>query len=304
MSSDDRPSSPSNSGNKRRIALRHRIISTAVLWGLVAAALISGRPVLFFALLLSVVTLGLVEYFRILRSPRVLWEGIFTTLIAVAHCSVCFWLAASGKTGHYSFFDSLAIVAVVFVAFGINLHFPIKPGRSHLSVMAAVFGFIYIAFLFNFVTRITFFQDGQHSNAVPGRGYLLFLLAVTKFTDSGAYAIGSLIGKHKMIPHISPGKTWEGFAGAILGAFVAAFAVTGLMGWDVPLLTPLHTAILALLLALTAILGDLAESVVKRSLVAKDSGQVMPGIGGILDLVDSILFTAPVMFCYLHFLSR
>lgn len=275
-----------------------------VLWGLVGAGLISGHPVLFFILILAFVTLGMIEYFRILRSPRVLWEGIFTTLIAVAHCSVCFWLAASGRTGHFSFFDSLAIVAVVFIAFAINLNFPIRPGRSHISVMAAVFGFIYIAFLFNFVTRISFFQDGVQTAEIPGRGYLLFLLAVTKFTDAGAYAIGSLIGKHKMIPHISPGKTWEGFVGAFVGAFVAAFAVTGLVGNEVPLLTPMHTCILAIILALAAILGDLAESIVKRSLYTKDSGQVMPGIGGVLDLIDSILFTAPVMFCYLHFISR
>tara|TARA_R110002096_G_scaffold91625_10_gene207312 strand:- start:7045 stop:7962 length:918 start_codon:yes stop_codon:yes gene_type:complete len=301
---DDKNSSTQSASDRKKAAFRSRIISTLCLWGLVGAGLISAHPVLFYFLILTFVLLGMIEYFRILRSARVLWEGIFTTLIAVGHCSACFWLAAHGRYDHFGFFDSLAIVAVIFVAFGVNLNFPIKPGRSHISVMASVFGFIYIAFLFNFVTRISFFQDGFHTNEVPGRGYLFFLLAVTKFTDAGAYAIGSLIGKHKMIPHISPGKTWEGFAGAFLGAFVAAFVVTGFFGDDMPLLTTLHTCVLAVIIGLAAILGDLAESIVKRSLITKDSGHVMPGIGGVLDLIDSILFTAPIMYCYLYFLSR
>ncbi len=302
MSTDERskPAAKPALSNEKRIAFRNRMVSTLALWALVGAGLISAHPVLFYLIIVIMVTIGTLEYFRLVKNPT-RSEGVVTTLIAVAHCTACFWLASKGRTDHFSFFDCVGIVAVVFLAFAVNLRSAVEPGRTHITVMSAVFGFIYIAFLFGFVTRITFFQDGQHTNAVPGRGYLLFLLAVTKFTDSGAYAIGSLIGKHKMIPHISPGKTWEGFGGALLGAFVAAFVVTGLMGSDVPLLTTKHTCILALILALTAVLGDLAESVLKRSLTTKDSGQVMPGIGGVLDLIDSILFTAPVMYCYLRF---
>eukprot|EP00112_Aurelia_sp_Birch-Aquarium-sp1_P005853 Seg16612.2 transcript_id=Seg16612.2/GoldUCD/mRNA.D3Y31 product="putative protein YnbB" protein_id=Seg16612.2/GoldUCD/D3Y31 len=103
-----------------------------------------------------------------------------------------------------------------------------------------------------------------------------------------------------MIPHISPGKTWEGFFGALFWAQLAACGLYALLpdslsmlgGWH-------HVIILGFLLALLAVVGDLAESIVKRSLKAKDSGQTLPGIGGALDLIDSLCFTAPVVYYYL-----
>ena len=123
---------------------------------------------------------------------------------------------------------------------------------------------------------------------------------MTKFTDMGAYLTGSLIGKHKMIPHVSPGKTWEGTLGAFLFTYGGGCAVYGLFQSELsPLVGWKDIAILALLLGVGAVLGDLVESVIKRSLGAKDSGKVLPGIGGALDLIDSILFTAPLMYFYL-----
>ena len=119
--------------------------------------------------------------------------------------------------------------------------------------------------------------------------------------DDRAYVIGSLIGRHKMIPRISPGKTWEGFAGAILTSLVISIGLTRLMGGRVPALTFADSIILGLLLPLVSVVGDLAESVVKRDASIKDSGHTIPGIGGALDLIDSILFTAPVLYFYLQF---
>ena len=115
----------------------------------------------------------------------------------------------------------------------------------------------------------------------------------------GAYLVGSLIGKHKMIPKISPGKTWQGFGGALLFAQLGAFGCLWIFNDKIQLITPVHAAILGLLLGLVAILGDLVESIVKRSLEVKDSGGVFSGIGGVLDLVDSVLLTSPVLFVYL-----
>ena len=135
---------------------------------------------------------------------------------------------------------------------------------------------------------------------MPGAFVLLWLLAVTKFTDMGAYITGSLIGKHKMIPHISPGKTWEGFGGALFFAQLAACGLYGLMPGKLAALHSWpHVVALGFLLAILAVVGDLAESVVKRSLHAKDSGNMLPGIGGGLDLIDSICFTAPALYFYL-----
>ncbi|MDB4425239.1 phosphatidate cytidylyltransferase [Akkermansiaceae bacterium] len=134
---------------------------------------------------------------------------------------------------------------------------------------------------------------------VPGAWLLLFMIAAAKFTDMGAYITGSLIGKNKMAPHLSPAKTWEGFLGALVFAQLAAWGVWILSGDILSWIPPLHVGVLALLIGLVAVAGDLAESILKRSLEVKDSGSLMPGIGGVLDLIDSLCFAAPVTYFYL-----
>jgi phosphatidate cytidylyltransferase len=103
-----------------------------------------------------------------------------------------------------------------------------------------------------------------------------------------------------MIPRISPGKTWEGFAGAITTSLVISVLMNLLLGPRLPQINLRDSIILGLLLPLVSIVGDLAESVVKRDASIKDSGNTIPGIGGALDLIDSILFTAPVLYFYLE----
>ncbi|MCK5923691.1 MAG: CDP-archaeol synthase, partial [Methylococcales bacterium] len=134
--------------------------------------------------------------------------------------------------------------------------------------------------------------------------YVLFLISITKLTDTGAYLVGSMIGKHKAVPHISPAKTWQGFGGALIFALIAAFGCLYLFGNKIPLITPLHAGVLAVLLAVAAVIGDLGESIIKRSLEVKDSSKAMPGIGGVMDLIDSVLMTGPVFYLYLLFLAN
>ena len=296
---------PTDSKNSRWSTFLRRSGSTAGLWLLIGAALVFSSPILFYALMILIVVLGLLEYFHLLHLDDRRKEATATIVISAAYTSAVFWQAASPAGVDYSLYDAMAIAAIVFSLFAIHLRMPIKPGETHIPIMASLFGFVYIPFLAGFCVRVVFFDDQQHGEIVcSGRGYLLFLLAATKFTDMGAYIVGSLIGKNKMIPHISPGKTWEGTIGALGFTMLAAFGVTWFFGDDVPLLTPMHTAILALLIYLGAVIGDLAESILKRSLAIKDSGSVMPGIGGVLDLVDSVIFTAPIVFIYLTWLSR
>jgi phosphatidate cytidylyltransferase len=119
----------------------------------------------------------------------------------------------------------------------------------------------------------------------------------------GAYALGVLIGKHKMIPHISPAKSWEGFVGAFIASFAGALTLLLLIPDKLLPLSLTQGLIIAPILCLTAISGDLAESVIKRCTHIKDSGHALPGIGGILDLTDSLLFTAPIFYFYLSIIS-
>jgi len=158
---------------------------------------------------------------------------------------------------------------------------------------------MYVPWLFNFVQKINFFPG------VDGRFYVLYFILVTKFSDTGAYVVGSLIGRHKMIPRISPGKTWEGFGGAIFSSTVASLVFVHFLGDKMPGMHRLHAVVLGVVLSMTAVIGDLIESLFKREAGVKDSGHLFPGIGGILDLLDSLLFNAPIMYLYLrHILTH
>jgi phosphatidate cytidylyltransferase len=138
-----------------------------------------------------------------------------------------------------------------------------------------------------------------------GLGLIVWVVAVAKFTDVGSFVLGSAIGRLKLAPKISPGKTWEGvFGGFVLAAVVGylgvRFAPTYLPGW----FTPMLGVLLALPLAAAAVLSDLSESALKRCAGVKDSGRCIPGIGGALDLVDSLLLAAPVAYYLFEDINR
>jgi phosphatidate cytidylyltransferase len=173
-----------------------------------------------------------------------------------------------------------------------------------LRTMAyTLFGLLYVLWLFNFITKILYLTP-RANGAVTGQFYVLYLIAVTKFSDMGAYLTGSAIGRHLMSPHISAKKTWEGFFGALGFALLCSLALFKLMPGHLSALTWTHATVLGLLLGFAAVIGDLGESIVKRSTGVKDSGGMLPGIGGALDLIDSLLFTAPLLFFYLRLVIR
>ena len=308
-----KPKSPAKKSAGKKTAARggkgevlaRRALSTVVLWGLVAAALATDSALLFYVLITVVGTLACGEFLALLGlrgTPG--WAGV--SLVAVI-CSAAHLIAVamgshlggSGTVGDYDMVATPLLMIGITVAL---LFHPIQGERTRDMFLGAVFGFVYTAVLASFMIRILFVgNDYVAPGTMTGAYYLLFLLVVTKFADMGAYVVGTLIGKHKLIPHISPGKTWEGI---LLGAF--PFAIGGgcliyqIFGDRMPVLNWTHVLVLGALLAAVAIVGDLAESVLKRSLAKKDSGSVLPGIGGVLDLVDSLLFTAPVLFIYLQ----
>ena len=125
-----------------------------------------------------------------------------------------------------------------------------------------------------------------------------------KSADIGAYFTGISIGRHKMIPRISPGKTWEGFAGAVVISTACSLGLAALLGDRLAGMTSFHAVVLGVILSVSAVVGDLIESLFKREAGVKDSGQFFPGIGGILDLLDSLLFNAPLMYLYLRHVLR
>jgi len=133
-------------------------------------------------------------------------------------------------------------------------------------------------------------------NLPSGRAYVFAMLAVTWLTDSGAYAVGTLFGKHKLSLKASPNKSYEGLIGACIGSFMG-IVVAKLMFMKT--LTATHMIALAIVMFLAGQLGDLSESLLKRDAKVKDTDCSIPGHGGVLDRFDSMLFTAPAMFYYI-----
>jgi len=299
----DSPPTPAIS--KSRTFVR-RTASTVLLWTLVGSTFASNLAWAYFALVAVLALVSMLEYFRMLKAAKVPCFPVFGMAVAVAYSAAMGWfylgggrLSSGGGQELPAEYDLVAIFIATTGAFILQLRQPIKGLEALQSVAFNVLGFVYIPVLFHFAARMVFLVPG--SGQVPGALLLLLCLTVTKFTDMGAYLVGTLIGRHKMIPHVSPGKTWEGFAGALIIAlaatcmfyhfFPAPDQLGVLGGWA-------HVVTLGLLLPLLAVVGDLAESVLKRALGAKDSGQMLPGIGGALDLIDSICFTAPALYFY------
>ncbi|MBA3469149.1 MAG: phosphatidate cytidylyltransferase [Herpetosiphonaceae bacterium] len=127
----------------------------------------------------------------------------------------------------------------------------------------------------------------------PGAGWIYATFAVTWAADSGAYFAGRAFGRHKLSPQLSPKKTWEGFAGGLLAAIGAGVGIIALLGLPV---SPLVGVALGAIGAVGGTLGDLAESLLKRQAGVKDSGALIPGHGGLLDRIDSLLFTGPLVY--------
>lgn len=299
----DTPTSPAPS---KAMVLARRSGSTIVLWVLVTGVFVSRWSWAYLGLVGVLTLIATVEYFRLLRAAEVRCFPRFGILLAAGYCGALYVPLLQGRAPSAEL-AALAVFLALAGSFTLQLRQPIRGGEALWAVAANLLGFVYIAWLFNFVARLLFLLPAADlAPGVVGRHgacLLLWLLAVTKFTDMGAYLTGSLIGRHKMIPHVSPGKTWEGFGGALLfsqlagcGLF-AAFPteLAALRSWG-------HVITLGLLLAILAVIGDLAESVLKRALQAKDSGRMLPGIGGALDLIDSICFTAPALYFYLLWL--
>jgi phosphatidate cytidylyltransferase len=132
-----------------------------------------------------------------------------------------------------------------------------------------------------------------------GKAWLTFSLFTVWTIDTGAYAVGRAIGRHKLAPAISPGKTIEGGMGSAVAGIIAVFVLNAALGLNLPLE---HRIALGLLLPPVVLIGDLAESAVKRSLGVKDSSGLVPGHGGVADRLDSLLFAVPVVYWYLKWI--
>ena len=164
------------------------------------------------------------------------------------------------------------------------------------NISFALFGAFYVAVPFGLISYMVY--SPVFDNEFNGSILVAFLFLIW-VSDSGAYIIGSMFGKHKLFERISPKKTWEGFLGGGFFSLIAAFIISLLIE-EIALI---HWLAIAILTVVFGTFGDLIESLLKRKVNVKDSGTILPGHGGILDRFDSLLFAAPVVFIYLTLFS-
>jgi phosphatidate cytidylyltransferase len=293
------PSPPQPS--KLRVFLR-RLLSFVVLWAIVLAGLFSSSRLvsdyIFLLLIVFLAVTGLAEFYGLVEKRDLVcfkWWGLLGGLLLMigTFLNLTGLIGTSNSPARVNDFETSFLILFVL---GLCLRqlFSRSNTAGILAISTTLFGLMYVPWLLNFIQKINFFPG------VEGHYYLLYFLFITKISDSGAYVVGSLLGRHKMIPRISPGKTWEGFAGAVLVSILASVLFYQLLRHKMAGMTYLHAFILGLVLGVAAVVGDLIESIFKREAGVKDSGRFFPGIGGILDLLDSLLFNAPIMYLYLR----
>ncbi len=286
--------------DKRLVFLR-RSGSTALLWTVALWTILSGQEVAFFLLLTTLSLLGLWEYYTMLEHKRLPAFKIIGMICGALISIGGYFAIWRHGPGHAQDFEVAALLGCMLIVFARQM-FQRTRDLSPLETMAyTVFGLFYVPWLFLFVTKIVYLMPRDAAGHLTGHLYVLWLLVVTKFSDMGAYLTGSVIGKHPLVPHISPKKTWEGFFGALAFSTAGACGLLALIPGKLSYLKQGDAVILGIGLGFAAVIGDLAESIVKRSAEVKDSGSMLPGIGGALDLIDSLLFTAPLLYFYLRF---
>ena len=239
----------------------------------------------FLVLVLLLTALSLREYFHMItlsQYPVQPWVSylLASLLVCSAYPSATFWLPLA------TFFALATLTVNAMLT-------EQSAAQRFTALLHNVFGVFFIGWSLSHLVILR--------NLPDGKWYILFLCAIVWVGDTLAMYVGKIIGRHKMSPTISPGKTWEGSAGGIIGGLItAAVSRTYLL----PQLSLRQCLILALFLSIMAQISDLGESMIKRYTGVKDSGELIPGHGGLLDRIDSLLFAAPTFVYTLRFLNH
>ncbi len=248
-------------------------------------------PIYFLFLIMLFVSVGQFEFYRMFKNSGYYPQtavGIFVGLLVVSG----FYIGATSEREISNIFSPDVMVAFAFVVSLLFRLFSERDSNGAMVDTALTFtGVVYVAWLMAYVVLLRSWGNG----GIDGRDLIFFLFVVTWATDSGAYFVGSAFGKHRLYSKISPKKSVEGALGGLF--FSVLFAVI-CKYWFYHELN-LHDAVaLGLILGTVGQIGDLAESMIKRSARIKDSGGIFPGHGGVLDRIDSVLLNAPALYYY------
>lgn len=287
-----------------------RVATAAVLIPIVLLLVLRAPVPVLAAAVAAVAVLALREYVDLLRHYNI--EPFRTPLYVLTVLAFAALAAQTGSdylvaTSQMLFGLAVAVVAAAFFFLALAMRRePLATGFP--AATAASFGFIYVVVPLAMLVQLR--QQGS------GAFLILYVLIVVWMGDTVAYYTGRALGRHKLAPRISPGKTWEGTVGSLVGAVVCGtlvFAYSGQISSgliSIGLLTPAqaylppqipplwHFTALSTVINIAAQIGDLAESLIKRGAGVKDSGAILPGHGGMLDRIDALLFAAPVLWYY------
>ena len=272
-----------------------RIITAVILLPfLIASILVSWLQPLFVVLAATAMVLGLYEFYLLAGKKGIKADAAAGYLAAVA-LFIIFYFAAPNPMQDRLDVQSLVLVLLIFtIGTLIAATFRGAPFEKMIaSVGATILGVLYVVLLGGHLVAVrTGFPQKLSAHL------LSFFFLVLMGSDVGAYYVGSAIGRHKLAPKISPGKTWEGVAGGVVAGLALATAAHFWFFRELPLKWALP---LAAVMTTLGILGDLTESALKRGAGAKDAAKILPGHGGALDRLDSLLFNAPLLYYFAHF---
>ncbi len=287
-----------------------RTISTIGLWLAIIASFVLRSEVTFAILIAIPALVSLWEYFGLLKAGGVAHHRNLGIAAAIILMGLDFWLLRSPSMalplvqgGGSIFAVDAAVIAFFVMALFVREFARNTPTRETAEAIGfTLFGVLYIPWLFLFMAKLLYLTPRTAEGFTTGQYLVLFVVAVTKFTDVGAFLCGSLFGRTPFFPNISPKKTSEGIAGSLVVGLLVGVGIFHFFGRHLPLFSFSLVCALSLLIGIFGIAGDLAESLLKRSLHTKDSGHVLPGIGGGMDLIDSLLFTLPLFYFLLQIL--
>ena len=262
--------------------LLKRIVSTIVLVSVTVVAVMF-EP-LFIAVILLFTFLALYEFFCMVEKKGVLTYKYFGTIVGLIIPFSIFYKFELTKG-----WELLFIVIALITIFVLQISKK-NTTQAVFSISTTLFGIMYISWLFSFLIKIRLLAHGA---ALVGA-----LIFITKASDIGAFLIGSRFGKHALFPQISPNKTLEGLGGAIVFGILAAFASSAFLP-AIDIFSHARLLFIGFGISILSQLGDFSESLIKRDCLSKDSNRLIPGIGGMMDLIDSLLFTGPVFYFYI-----
>jgi phosphatidate cytidylyltransferase len=277
--------------------MKTRIITAAIALPILIAAIVLPSYIketvwLFVAIAVFALCAGLFEFYSLTKKLELKADAAMGYIGALG-LFVGFVFDAPTKAP-----DMLvATLALVVIALLISQTFRFQKDFSKMltGVGVTMLGILYVAFLGGFLVAIRMGFENQPGLSTKLLGYLFFVIFAS---DIGAYFAGRAFGKHKLAPAISPGKTVEGLIGGLFAAAATAAAATFLF---FPELSLHYSIPLAILLAAVGVLGDLCESAMKRGSKTKDAASILPGHGGFLDRLDSLLFGAPILYYFARF---